>query len=117
MEVFVLRDCAGRTLENLARNPRASVNVTEPPTYRSIQFKGSARLSEPPDLQFCAQQLMRLETAFMAVGLPPTAARQMVSRSVGDLGEAELAEYVCIELSVDSAYDQSPKVGAGARLG
>lgn len=111
VDFFVLRPNAEKTLANLKRSSRASLNMVSPPTYRAIQFKGHTVVNAAGlDAEFCASQLELIDNSFVRVGLPPGSAKRML-RLAGDA-----PEYVCLRLAVEAIYDQSPKLGAGARI-
>src|SRR5262245_40639016 len=70
IDLLVLRPNAQKTLANLERSSKASVNIVAPPTYHSIQFKGRAELYPGLDSSFCVSQLALIDHAFVRVGMP-----------------------------------------------
>jgi hypothetical protein len=108
IEVCVRGEDDCRTLTNLRSNGRLAMNVTQPTTYLSLQFKGHATVLGPPTPEQLARaeaHLARFAAEAAQVGVPvPLAPRWM-----GELVAA-------IALDVEQVFDQTPGAGAGRRL-
>ena len=111
LELFIFTSDASRLLDNMARHPTVAANIVEPPTYRSVLFKGPATVSDhgiqPEGIEAL---LAAVDLCFERVGLAPEAGAVMR----GHYARAD--EFTRIVLRVVDIFDQTPRPGAGARL-
>lgn len=107
-DVFVDLRSSEHLLKALRADGRVAVVVSDPITYRSLQFKGRCReIREPSplDLAWVSRSRELFTAAAALVGEPPSVTRNYWS---GDV--------VCVTLSVEALYDQTPGPDAGRRL-
>lgn len=97
-----------RSIDNLRRGGRVAVNVSDPPTLKSIQLKGRATCVEPPtqaDLELSAHYAeVFLRLVEDTDGTPYELLRNMVPAAV-----------VAVEAEVEAVFDQTPGPTAGQR--
>lgn len=108
LEVCIRGEPDCRTLANLRDNGQLAMNVTQPTTYRSLQFKGHATVLGPPteeQLARAQEHLTRFSAEAVQVGVPV----QLAPRWMGKLCAA-------IALDIEQVFDQTPGAGAGRRL-
>ena len=108
LEVCIRGESDCPTLVNLRENGQLAMNVRCPTTYRSVQFKGHARvLGAPTDKQLIGarEHLGRFAAEAAQVGLPPALAPRLMGRLCA-----------AVALEIEHVFDQSPGVGAGRRL-
>jgi hypothetical protein len=111
LELYVHRSGSARVLELLANGGRAAANLVDVRSYRSRLFKGRCRVPRVEvDEAFLEEWLGEMQSAFAAVGMPPDCVDRILSHY--DEPRAMLP----LVLEIESAFDQSPKPGAGARL-
>jgi len=109
--VYVLRAAASGLLEGIQNSGRAALNLIEVASYRSRLFKGTCRVSpDPIDAVFLQQSLAALNCAFHGVGMAPDTVECILAHSDAP------RDMIALCLTVESAFDQSPKPGAGERL-
>ena len=111
IELFVLSSDAGQLLEDLDARPFVAANIIEPPTYRSLLFKGPASvLGDQIKPEGIDSMLTAVDQGFERVGLAAGAGALMRARY------ASLDSYTHLLMRVVEIYDQSPRPGAGGRL-
>jgi len=111
IEVYVHAGAAAGFLAGLESSARVGLNLIDVLSYRSRLFKGSGRLVQVPiDFEWLATCEAALNRVFEAVGMSPQSVERM-------LGYAEdRRAMLALLVRVESAFDQSPKPGAGAPL-
>ena len=101
---------AGRTLEAARTGNDLALLLTDITSYRSVQVKGRVQGPPEPPGPDDAALMRRYNDSFVAalavIGHPPLLADRLRPLSV-----------FAVTLTVDELYDQTPGLGAGARLG
>ncbi len=108
IEVFLDAARADTTLRNLQANGRIAMTIADPVSYRSVQFKGRFRGSEPPTKSDLAW-VRRGREAFLAV-------TSLIGDAPGMIRSLWLDAVVRIDFDIENAYDQTPGPGAGKPL-
>jgi len=112
VEVFVLRSASAALVEALAVSRRAAMNLIELPSYRSRLFKGTCVATDlPADEGVVEAGLHALSVTLGRVGMPPDAVARMLAHY------DEPRSMRVLRLEVESVFDQTPKRGAGERIG
>jgi hypothetical protein len=111
LQFCVIRSDAERLLDTLRDNAEVSVTLADPPTYRSLQFKGPcAVLPHAPDPDWVEECLQRSDAAFVKVGLRPGEGMRFLDQY------ANPRDMLLLELTVRDVFDQTPGPDAGARV-
>jgi hypothetical protein len=108
IEVFVDREASAKLITNLRENRQVAVTVSNPITFRSVQFKGwCSDISEPAaeDAAWVERQRGMMTAALGARGLPAQIVRSFWSRDV-----------IKLRLVIEKRFDQTPGPGAGAAI-
>jgi len=109
LSVFLDEKRAGRTLANLGENGKVAVLMADPISYRSIQLKGrylpGKGAVSAADRRWVDQHRQTASSTLALVGDSTAAIRNMW-----------MEELVRIDVSVESAFDQTPGVQAGRTL-
>jgi len=107
----LLKETGSKTLKNLQENSRCAVSMADPQSYASLQLKGRAKVVQTSMSSAEVERwLDAVELRFQGIGLPKGSAEQMLSAS------QHPREWMWIDMTVDTVFDQSPKPGAGARI-
>ena len=108
VELFVDREAAKKTLENIKDNRLLAVTCTSPITYESVQLKGWCVATSDPtsaDHEWVAKHRDAFGASARARGMPTYASRTMWSRDI-----------VKLRLLVQDRFDQTPGPNAGRRV-
>lgn len=108
LSVFIDRDRAGVTLEDLRTTERVAVTMSYPVSYRSVQFKGVATGTgdaTPEERDHVARHREAFSTATALVGDPPNVIRNLW-----------LDDVIRLSVRVERAFDQTPGPEAGKPL-
>lgn len=109
LQVFLERARSAPTCQNLDATGAVAITVADPITYRSVQFKGRHRRTEPAaegDEAWVRRHRQAFSSAVALVGDSPGVRRNAWMED----------ELLRLEVELEAAFDQTPGPNAGAPL-